>query len=200
MCTFQNAKTYVTSIIIHHGPHPRVTCIGSLGPSRCIGVGWLRPVCYVTLYVNHHPSFLYPDRERKGKERSRLDSHSSSLKKARAGSKSQERAGQVQTLSKTASSRAWYHGRVVVELVGAPLSSSYFIGAVCGRQHTGQEYTPDSNQRFEALRIHSTKGKTRRDQASFLDWGGEHRLHQPPPDARPVVCARPPQWRSFRRF
>ena len=25
-----------------------VTCIGSLGPSRCIGVGWLRPEYYVT--------------------------------------------------------------------------------------------------------------------------------------------------------
>ena len=24
-----------------------VTCIGSLGPSRCIGVGWLRPEYYV---------------------------------------------------------------------------------------------------------------------------------------------------------
>ncbi|MGC6507184.1 MAG: hypothetical protein ACON4U_02165 [Myxococcota bacterium] len=30
-------------------PHPRVTCIGSLAPSRCISVGWLRPEYYVML-------------------------------------------------------------------------------------------------------------------------------------------------------
>ena len=31
--------------------HPRVTCIGSLGPSRCFGAGWLRPEYYVMCYV-----------------------------------------------------------------------------------------------------------------------------------------------------
>ena len=36
-----------------------VTCIGSLGPSRCIGVGWLRPEYYVMLcYTAVHDILL----------------------------------------------------------------------------------------------------------------------------------------------
>ena len=45
-----------------------VTCIGSLGPSRCIGVGWLRPEYYMLLpwYVVCYYSInqCYPNRMR----------------------------------------------------------------------------------------------------------------------------------------
>ena len=48
------------------GPHPRVTRIGSFGPSRCFSVGWLRPDCgYLHLqglrgvYIYHSCIYCY---------------------------------------------------------------------------------------------------------------------------------------------
>ena len=40
-----------------------VTCIGSLGPSRCIGVGWLRPEysCIMLCYGHEDMSMTPPD-------------------------------------------------------------------------------------------------------------------------------------------
>ena len=43
----------------HNGPHPRVTCIGSLGPSRCFGAGWLQPEYYVMLCYNNESYSSY---------------------------------------------------------------------------------------------------------------------------------------------